>query len=171
MLNRVLIVALIIISLGWVGIIGYAYTSGNKLPSISEGTSSDGEQKRPELMAELQQVNDELMKTTEEIFAVMDDINGLNNAIVGSMSRSQMAQQSLAEQQRLDQQFSEGTGQTYYSSNYIDEYQIRQERQNIAYYQRQINEKRMVLKELQAKQLMLQEQRNYLLTELAKLGK
>lgn len=161
MLNRALIVAIIIASLCLAGFIGYTLATNDKPPAAPTETSSKTFRLK-ELEAKLQQVNDEIATNQEEIFKVMDEINRLNDSIFYHMSRMQQ------EQSKVTRTPIPGFPGAYSTS---DDYYVRLERQNIAFCNAKIAEQRLFLRQLQAKQLKLEEERDQLLLELAKLGK
>jgi hypothetical protein len=161
MLNRALIVAIIIVSICIAGVIGYTLATTDEPPAAPTETPSKTFRLK-ELEAKLQQVNDAIATNQEEIFKVTDEINILNACILSAMSRMQQRQSEVTRTPIP------GFPGAYSTS---DDYYVRQEGQSIAFYNEKIAEKRWVLKELQAKQLKLQEERDQLLLELAKLGR
>ncbi len=161
MFGRALIVAIIIVSLSIVGVIGYAIGTTDEPPAALMETSSKTFRLK-ELEGKLQQVNDEIATNQEEILKVMDEINRLNNSIFYYMSRMQQ------EQSKVTRTPIPGFPGAYSTS---DDYFVRLEQQNITSCKAKIAEQRLFLKQLQTKQLKLEEERNQLLIELAKLGK
>ena len=134
-----------------------------KMTEVEQAAKEATEQKRMELVTRLQQVNDELVRNMEEIFEVMDEMNRLNGAISSSMQRIQQAHDSI----NYWQKYGDVLAPHLQSA---DRSTIDQERQNISHYNFEIGKNRVKLRELQNKQLELEKERSWLLTELAKLG-
>ena len=161
MINRALVVAIIVVGFGVAGIIGYTLATTDRLPASPTATPSDTNGKQ-QLEAKLQQVNDAIVTNQEEIFKVTDEINSLNTSILSTMSRMQQRQSEVTRTPIS------GFPGAYSTS---DDYYVRLERQNIGFLDAEIAGKRFSLQQLQAKQLKLQEERDQLLLELAKLGR